>query len=379
MVLSEKDRTGSDQENESSFMKICMIVPDAMVKGGIASVVNGYRSYDFGKEYEIIYVESYCDGSKWKKLFKALKGYLEFAKVLKKEKPDLVHVHSSFGPSFYRKMPFIYMAYRKKLPIVNHIHGAEFDTFYLNATDKKKSLIRKVYQHCDRLIALSEEWKERLKMIVPEEKITVLTNYCTIPADLPEKRKNQMLFLGEIGQRKGGFDIPSILAESHLQENSIRFIFAGDGQTEDIARIKKEIEEKGLGEWVKFPGWVRGKEKEQLLRESKIFLFPSYNEGMPMAVLEAMAYGLAIVTTEVGGIPKLITDGEDGYLCRPGDTESMGRCIRILFADEKLTESMSAKARQKAVSGYSRESHIRKLLQIYRDVLEKRGCDQSDR
>lgn len=350
-----------------------------MVKGGIASVVNGYRSYDFGKEYEIIYVESYCDGSKGKKLFKALKGYLQFAKALKREKPDLVHIHSSFGPSFYRKMPFIYMAYRKKLLIVNHIHGAEFDTFYLNATEKKRDLIRKVYRRCDRLIALSEEWKERLQMIVPEEKITVLTNYCTIPKDLPEKRKNQILFLGEIGRRKGGFDIPSILAGSHLRENHIRFIFAGDGQAEDVARIKNEIEEKGLGEWVEFPGWVRGQEKEQLLRESKVFLFPSYNEGMPMAVLEAMAYGLAIVTTEVGGIPKLITDGEDGYLCRPGDAESMSRCIRTLFADEKLTERMSAKARQKAISEYSRESHIRRLLQIYREVLEKRGCKQSDR
>ena len=379
MVLSEKDRTGSDQENESSFMKICMVVPDAMVKGGIASVVNGYRSFEFGKEYEITYVESYCDGSKAKKLLKALKGYLEFAKVLKEKKPDLVHIHSSFGPSFYRKIPFIYMTVWKNIAIVNHIHGAEFEVFYEKASRRKKALIHRVYDKCDKLIALSEEWKERLSKIVSEEKITVLANYCTIPEKLPETRKNQMLFLGEIGERKGGFDIPAILAESCLKENRIHFIFAGDGQKEDIDRIKREIEKKDLGEWVKFLGWVRGEEKERLLRESKVFLFPSYNEGMPMAVLEAMAYGLAIVTTNVGGIPKLITSGENGYLCRPGDIEGLSSNIRALFTDEKLAKRMSDRARQKAIAEYSRESHITKLLQIYREVLEKRGCNQSDR
>ena len=58
-------------------------------------------------------------------------------------KPDLVHIHSSFGPSFYRKMPFIYMASWRKIPIVNHIHGADFDEFYVNAPEEKKGKIKK--------------------------------------------------------------------------------------------------------------------------------------------------------------------------------------------------------------------------------------------
>ena len=110
--------------------RICMVVPNRMVKGGIAAVVNGYRGSQLEKHYEITYVESYKDGNKFDKLLKGICGYFHFACVLLFHKPDLVHIHSSFGPSFYRKMPFIYMAFLRNVPIINHIHGADFDEFF---------------------------------------------------------------------------------------------------------------------------------------------------------------------------------------------------------------------------------------------------------
>ena len=109
------------------------------IKPGIAAVVNGYRGSQLEKDYEITYVESYKDGSKFDKLLKGICGYFHFAYVLMFHKPDVVHIHSSFGPSFYRKMPFIYMASWRKIPIVNHIHGADFDEFYVNAPEEKKA------------------------------------------------------------------------------------------------------------------------------------------------------------------------------------------------------------------------------------------------
>ena len=106
-----------------------MVVQDPLVKGGIAAVVNGYRNSQLEKDYKIIYVESYKDGGKLTKLLKAISGYIKFTKVLLIDKPNLVHIHSSFGPSFYRKIPFVYMASWAKVPIVNHIHGADFEEF----------------------------------------------------------------------------------------------------------------------------------------------------------------------------------------------------------------------------------------------------------
>ena len=171
--------------------KICMIVQDKMVKGGIAAVISGYYGSALESDYDIIYVESYKDGGKIAKLLKAIQGYFSFVKVLLVDKPDLIHVHSSFGPSFYRKLPFIYMASWAKVPIINHIHGADFHQFYEMAGERKKNLIRKVYGKCRVLIALSDEWKEQLSKIVLADKIVVIENYSVLHEEAAIERNNR--------------------------------------------------------------------------------------------------------------------------------------------------------------------------------------------
>lgn len=345
-------------------MHICMIVPNEAVKGGIASVVNGYRGSALEAHYRITYIESYQNGSKWSKLAKALKAYLAFFRLLRRDKPDLVHVHSSFGPSFYRKMPFILWSAVRGIPVVNHIHGAEFDSFYERASEAKRRRIKKVYGKCTRLVALSAEWADRLGQIVPRDRIDILENYCRVPAvpyDTGRDRK-QILFLGELGERKGCFDIPSALERVKRQCPDVKLVMAGDGEMESV---KDAFRGKGLLEEVSFPGWVRGREKERLLEESGIFLFPSYHEGMPMAILEAMAYGMGIVTTSVGGIPQLIQDGESGFLTSPGDTKAMAEAVERFLTNNDCLTACGRAAREKAASEYSLERHLAKLEAVY--------------
>ena len=351
--------------NQKKLTKVCMVVPDTKVKGGIATVVNGYRTYGLGKGVEISYVESYRDGSKLQKLLKALYGYAWFIKVLYGNKPDIVHIHSSFGPSFWRKIPFVYMAFWAKIPIVNHVHGAEFEPFYEYASDRKKRIIKKVYSKCTAFIALSEEWQAKLELIVPGNKITVIENYCFIPEKISFKKK-QILFLGEIGERKGCFDIPSIYDEVLKKQKNVPLLIGGAGESE---KMKKLFKERQIEDTVSFLGWVRGKEKDRLLMESGIFLFPSYHEGMPMALLEEMAYGLAVVSTNAGGIPKLIDNGTGGYICEPGDIHGIAeKIIDLLENDEKRAE-FGAAARKKAEMCYGFEKHAGRLCELYEKLL----------
>lgn len=355
-------------------MKIIMIVPDPMVKGGIAAVVNGYRGSVLEERNEITYLESYRDGTKWQKLGKACGAYLKFARTVFRERPDVVHVHSSFGPSFYRKLPFLLWSRVKKIPIVNHIHGAEFDTFYEKASPAKRRLVRSVYRGCTRLIVLSKEWKERIAQIVPEEKIDVIENYCRIPENpgWEEKRPEQLLFLGELGKRKGCYDIPEILERAAQAHPHLLLIMAGDGEMEEL---RHSFEERGLSDRVCFPGWVRGEEKETLLRESSIFLFPSYHEGMPMAVLEAMSYGLAVITTDVGGIPRLIQDGINGFCRKAGDVEGMSQALCRLLEQESSARELGEKARRLAEENYGLEKHLQRLQEVYeRAVQTGKSC-----
>ncbi len=357
-------------------MKVCMVVPNAAVKGGIASVVNGYRGSVLEQKYKICYVESYCDGSKWQKLGKALCGYCAFLGQLFCDRPDIVHIHSSFGPSFYRKMPFIYMSCLFGIPVINHIHGAEFDRFYENASERKKKRIARVYGKCARLIVLSEEWKERIAAFVLEERIEVLENYCKIPEEPYDtgRKTEQVLFMGELGRRKGCYDIPAIWQQVVKEMPSARLVMAGDGEME---AVKEAFVKQGIGSGVAFPGWVRHAEKEKLLRESGVFLFPTYNEGMPMAVLEAMSYGLGIVTTNVGGIPKLIQNGTNGCLEKPGDIQSMAQDVIRLLREPELRRAYGGSARALAMRDYGLERHLERLSMIYESTAKNFSADRT--
>lgn len=354
--------------------RVCMIVPNPMVKGGIAAVVNGYRGSQLEKDYEITYVESYKDGSKFEKLMKGVCSYFRFAGVLLFHKPDVVHIHSSFGPSFYRKMPFIYMASWANIPIVNHIHGADFDNFYVNASEAKKEKIKKVYNKCSLLIALSDEWKVRLSQIVPNEKITIIENYSTLHEDALKQRlkrecNNTVLFLGELGKRKGCYDIPDVIQRVKQSVPDVKFILAGAGSEVDENAIKQLIYDKDVKKNTFFPGWVRGKEKDALLRDADVFFLPSYNEGMPMAVLDAMGYGLPVVSSNVGGIPKIVHDGENGACCTPGDVEKFANIIIELLLNKRIRESAENASWKIVKDGYSLQVHLKLLTEVYERVI----------
>lgn len=356
--------------------KVCMVVPNKMVKGGIAAVVNGYRGSQLEKDYEITYVESYKDGSKFDKLLKGICSYFHFAKILLFNKPDIVHIHSSFGPSFYRKMPFIYMASVCRIPIVNHIHGADFDEFYVNASESKKKKVKKIYEKCSVLIALSEEWKECLSQIVSPSKISIVENYSILHEDalkqrLERKCNNIVLFLGELGKRKGCYDIPEVIAQVKKSIPDVRFVLAGAGDEVDEKAIKKLIDEENVSDNVEFPGWVRGDMKDKLLREADVFFLPSYNEGMPMSVLDAMGYGMPVVSTNVGGIPKIVHNGENGYCCKPGDVNTMSLMIIKLLMNQRIREKAEERSVVIVKEKYSLEAHINQIEILYEKQIKK--------
>lgn len=357
----------------NSKNKICMVVQNPMVKGGIAAVVNGYRGSQLEKDFNVIYVESYKDGSRLSKILKAIGGYFHFVKVLLIDMPDIIHMHTSFGPSFYRSLPFIWMASWVKKPIINHCHGAEFENFYITASEKKKRLIRKAYGKCRVMIALSDEWKENLSKIVPVENIAVIENYSIMHDDAVKERVNresnkQVLFLGTIGKRKGCYDIPAVAEKVAREIPNVKFVIAGDG---DIPQIKALLKEKKTVKNVIFPGWVRDLKKDKLLRQSDIFFLPSYNEGMPMSILDAMGYALPIVSTDVGGITKIVRDGENGYTCQPGQIDSFVSKIVDLLKSEDDLKKMGIKSYNIVKEKYSLEYHLKLLSLLYNKVMYK--------
>lgn len=363
--------------HQEEDMRILLVGPDRSVKGGITTVIEGIFSSDLLKNHIFEHLSTHRDDlSKFGKLVYGIKAYWHFLKTVFVFKPHIIHVHSSFGASFYRKSFIILMSWLLRIKQINHVHGAEFNNFYAEASIFKKKLVKFIYNIPETTIVLSKVWVNKLDTICYRSKVLCLNNFAVMPEDNLAKeienygsRKNEVLFLGEVGKRKGAYDIPGIAEKVFHHIKDVHFVVAGNG---DIEKIKEIVREKGCDQLVTFTGWIGPAQKKEWLLKARVYLLPSYNEGLPMSVLEAMSYGLPIVSTYVGGIPELVQSDENGFLYQPGDSDGFAEGIIKLLQDQNSAIEISRKNKKKIEEEYSLDVFAHKLDKIYRQTLHSR-------
>ncbi|MDG2617272.1 glycosyltransferase family 4 protein [Thermoleptolyngbya sichuanensis XZ-Cy5] len=357
-------------------MKILMLGEGLSRKGGIVSVQQLILEQADDSGVEIEHIATLVDGSSIEKLrafFKALfdlSGRLLFGNI------DLVHIHVSERGSAFRQSVTTLVSKLFGKPVVMHTHGSEFHEFYDHLPIFLRAALGWVYRQCDRFIVLSESWQQFYveALNLKEQNVSVLPNAVRIPNQVPRRTDGQegevlFVFFGRIGQRKGAFDlVRSLLHLSERDCTRLRLVMAGDGETEKLRELVSEL---GLDHIVTVRDWVSPQEREALSREASVFILPSYNEGLPMALLEAMSWGLAIITTPVGGIPGLIKHKENGILVEPGDIYQIADAIRLLIENNALRTSLGHAARE-SVLPFGADSYWKALTDIYSSTATKR-------
>lgn len=350
-------------------MKACdsvlMIGTHPRTMGGIATVVRGYMEDGLFEREPIEYVVTHCDGSAARKLFTALRAVWRAFIVMASRRP-LLHVHLSSRASFWRKSVFCLMARGLRRPYLLHMHGSEFMKFYDEECGAlAKATVRSVFTHASLLIALSEQWRENLARICPGATIEVLPNAVPLP-DLDSRRADdgqmRLVFLGRLGTRKGTFDLVRGFAAIANAFPGARLICAGDGAIDETRALAAAV---GIGERVECPGWVDPQAGSRLLAGATLFALPSHAEGLPMALLEAMAWGLPVLTTPVGGIPDAVRALENGYLINPGEPAEISRALETLLASAELRSRLGRAARATIEQRFSLRAATSRLERIY--------------
>ena len=349
-------------------IKVLMIGPARSVKGGMTTVVDNYYNYGLDRIVDLKYIETCNDSNKISKFLKEKKGMMEFKKEI--DNFDIVHIHMASRRSTFRKAKYIKLAKKHKKKIVLHIHGAGYKNFYDECDEKKKKYVRDILALCDRIIVLSEEWYDFFKNLVEQEKLVVVYNSIVVPDDFEKNiNTNSILFLGRIGKRKGIYDLIEVIEKVIPKYPNLKLYIGGDGEVE---KLKKIIKERNLENNVEYIGWTSGEKKNNFLRNVSFYILPSYNEGMPMSVLEGMAYKNITISTNVGGIPKVIEHEKNGIIIEPGDKEKMEMYILHLLEDEKFRKKLSDEARKTIVEKFNIEVIIKKLEEIYTYVRENK-------
>jgi glycosyltransferase involved in cell wall biosynthesis len=252
--------------------------------------------------------------------------------------------------------------------IIYHIHGGGFKSFYKKYN--KQNIIKKTINKVDILISLSDNWRYFFSSIMDEKKIYVINNMIDKPdftKHYPQNRGTiHFLFLGKIVERKGIFDLLKVIKENKKYLNN-KFLLhvGGDGEADKLIKF---VTENGLQDLVKFEGWVSGEKKKKLLAICDVYVLPSYIEGLPVSILEAMSYGMPVISTMVGGIPEVVLNNENGFLIEPGNKQQILECISYFLTHPQKVENMGRKSSALATNFYP-ENIIPKLIAIYKSLL----------
>lgn len=337
-------------------------------KGGITSVVNIYREAGLFDRLPITYLTSYQDGDKLHKLLVAISCLARYVTLLLFSRVAVVHIHVATHASFWRKSVFILLARARRLPVIFHLHGAEFMQFYAkDCRTFARWFIRNVLDHVDKIIVLSSQWKDQISSITRNPNLLCIFNPVHVIASATSVARREdftILFLGRLGKRKGIYDLLEALKKVRLNYPNVKLLCGGDGEIEKAKDYARQL---AISESVEILGWVAGLEKQSLLDRATLYVLPSYNEGLPMGILEAMSNGLPVVASTVGGIPDAVENGVEGILVNPGDIEGLTSAILLLLQDGALRERMAAAGRKKIEMFFTPERILPQLESLYRE------------
>jgi glycosyltransferase involved in cell wall biosynthesis len=347
--------------------EIVMVGPSLTSKGGVTSVIKVWLAAGLFDQWKITYLQTQVDGSKLAKIGAAFISFVRFLGLLLRSRVSILHAHISIGPSFYRKSIFVILTWLFMRPIIAHVHGGLDAVFWENCNALKRWFIRFVLAKSDRIIVLSSQWKENIIRILPSGRIECIENPVQIgtPNRVVDRTTKSLLYLGLIAKNKGLFDLLAALVIVKEQLPDVELICGGVG---DMVSFAQKVDQLGLSKNVKTLGWVDGEAKWNLLMSSAVYVLPSYREGMPMGILEAMSFGMPIIATSVGGIPDMLTDGAEGKLVPPGDPNMLSEAILLLLRDSQLRAAMGNAAVRKVRSKFVPEKVLPKLCSLYADL-----------
>jgi glycosyltransferase involved in cell wall biosynthesis len=275
---------------------------------------------------------------------------------------QLVHINTSLNPkSYWRDLAYLLVAKLCGARVVYQVHGGSLATF---------GPARWSARLPDVVVVLSQAERDRFRAAAPSQLVEALPNGIDC---LPYQRYNRaasepgaplrLIYIGRIAPGKGLLESLEALRLVRSRGLAARLVLAGTGSEE--ARLRQYVRDAGLARDVTFIGPAYGDQKVRLLSQADVLLLPSYSEGLPYSLLEAMAAGVVPVVTPVGAIPDVVTDGEHGVLVQPRDAHGIALALEKLSGDKVALASMSAACRKRIAGAYSIERVAKDFSELY--------------
>ncbi|WP_454874106.1 glycosyltransferase family 4 protein [Paraburkholderia xenovorans] len=365
-----------DLSNANTPRTIIQLGPSRSAHGGIASVLAGYASYESGFEelgYRFIFIASYGEAGRngiltfiaawWRLIVLSLFGDVR-----------LVHIHSATRGSLLRKALFALTCMALRRTYVMHIHNGAFAAYYKGMSWPARAIVRLVLANAASLICLSTHAREQFIAmgLAIADKCQLVYNGIDDPLveNQVSSRPSQALavtFLGKLCEAKGIFTLLEALALLPRSTPAYKLFVGGTG---DAEVFQKWVSRYGLGDQVIYLGWIDGDNKNNLLRNTDIFVLPSLSEGFSVAILEAMAFGTAVVSTRIPGVVDAVRQGQDGLLVEPKEVEALRDAILYLLSAAAERDRFGASARQRFLEQFTIRRMACRLARVYEEAMQ---------
>lgn len=350
--------------------------------GGISQNYESLLSSDLIKKADVYFVET----SKGNFVFSergvptlvnfinAGENIIRFTRTLMAVKPDIVHLGTASGWSLLKHGVMALIARLLHYKVIIQFH---FSFSKLKSSGILSNFVMWVIDSCNGAVILSKEWLE-LEELFPKMRIKYIPNSIDtrIYSDIERPRNTQndsavqLLYLGHLGKDKGTYDF--LQAIQALKEKTlIKFMLNLYGESLEIGafeKIKTMIENSGLSDVVRIHNPVYNEEKKKAFALSDIFILPSHHEGMPISIIEAMAAGLPVIASKVGGVPEQVVDEETGYLVHPKNPNELCQAIQKLIENRELRIRMGSAGRKRAVNEFDNKNRVEALLLFYHSI-----------
>lgn len=318
-------------------------------------------------------------------LLSAVKDVGRFFQAVRRHRPQVTHIAVAFGLSFIKHSAMVLIARAMGSKVLLHPH-CSLVMLYTDRPNWWKRYFKQVIGMTHGVVALSQEWQQ-LQQIVPGCPVYELPNALNLApyesiaaarltaaqrsAEMPLTGEPvRFLYLGYLGKAKGSFDLLSAAKIALRQNANIAVDLVGSELNPgERALLEAQVAADGSGRAVTIHPPAYEEQKHEFFRAADVLVYPSYHEGMPMAMLEAMACALPVVATRVGGLPDLVTDGENGLLVEAGNPEQLASAMLKIAADPAMRARMQRKSYRRVVDQYDIEQHVARLVEIYQQTI----------
>jgi glycosyltransferase involved in cell wall biosynthesis len=297
------------------------------------------------------------------------KTLAELAVKVARERPDVAFMTPVGDHSLIREALSVRILKLRGVPVVCQFHARYEGELFVTGRRWARRFLGPLLAPADRILLLSEGLRRYFSPDFAPDRTGVLTNFVdsALYSGLPRP--------GPAGD--GLWDLLAAVRPVAERIPDVRFVIGGTAEfpvvEAEIARVTAEL---GLGARVVFPGTLTGERKLAAFAGADVFCLPSHLENQPVVLLEAMAAGLPVVSTRVGTIPELVTDGVEGFLIAPRDRAALTTQLIRLLADPSLGAAMGARGRARVAAEFDRRVVVERLVAELR-ALAGRAAEPS--